>query len=148
MRDHPLLLEIGFAIGVAELPFGEVIGKAERHVATRAGEHVQQQPKALGTIGDVLEHDARSVFGPQHRLGCKPDVLLAIGALDRAHLAQPLGERKPFAQIVIRDIAGEIPLVDHCSSDLERCHSGAPPQSLSSGRPKAGPVGSVPGMTE
>ena len=33
----------------------------------------------------------------QHRLGGKPDVLVAIGILDRAYLTQALGEHKPFA---------------------------------------------------
>jgi hypothetical protein len=108
-----LLLQIGLAVGVAELPFAEVIGKAERHVAARAGEHVEQQAKALRAARDVLEHHARAVLGPQHRLGGEPDVLLAVRALDRAHLAQTLGHRQPFAQIVVGDIAGEVSLIDH-----------------------------------
>ena len=100
-----MLLEIGVAIGLAQLPFGEVIGKAQRHVAARAGEDVEQQAKALGTAGNVVEHDARAVLGAQHRLGGEPDILLPARARDLAHLAQPLGIGEPFAQIVIGDVA-------------------------------------------
>ena len=118
VRDDALLLQIGFAIGVAELPLGEMIGKAERHVAARAGEHVQQQPEALGAARDVLEHDAGAVLRAQHRLGGEPDILLAVGALDGADLAQALGHREPFAQIVVGDVAGEIAFVGHLDVNL------------------------------
>ena len=110
--------QVGFAIGVAQLPLGQFVGKAERHVAARAGEHVHQQPAALGAARDVLEHHARAVLGAQHRFGGKPDVLLAVGALDGADLAQPLGHGEPFAQVVIGDVAGEIALVAHRAVDL------------------------------
>src|SRR5262249_442601 len=113
MRHGPLLLEIGFAIGVAELPFGEVIGKAERHVAARPGKHVQQEAKALRATRDVLKYHAGSVLRPQYRPGRSPDVLLAIGAVDRAHFTQPLGEGKPLSQIVVGDVSGKVSLVDH-----------------------------------
>jgi hypothetical protein len=56
------------------------------------------------------------MFRAQHRLGGKSDILLAIGALDDADLSKSLGQREPSAQIVIGDVAGEVPLVDH------RCH--------------------------
>src|SRR5262245_63300492 len=52
---------------------------------------------------------------PQHRLGGEPDILFAAGALDRTHLAQPLGHRQPLAQVVVGDIAGEVSLLDHRS---------------------------------
>ena len=116
VRDDALLLQIGLAIGVAQLPLGEVLGKTERHVAAGAGEHVEQQAKALGAARDILEHHARALFGAQHRLGREPDVLLAIGALDGADLAQALGHREPFAQIVVGDVAGEVSLINHGSS--------------------------------
>ena len=48
MRDDLRLLQIRLAIGVAQLPLGQVVGKAERHVAADAGEHVEQQTEALG----------------------------------------------------------------------------------------------------
>jgi len=93
-----------------------MVGKTERHVATRAGEHIHEQAKALRAARDVLKHDARAMLGAQHRFGGEPDILLAASALDGADLVKPLGERKPFAQIVIGDIACKIPLVDHWTS--------------------------------
>src|SRR5262249_61687538 len=91
VRHDALLLQIGLAVGVAELPFAQVIGKAERHVAARAGEHVEPEAEAIRAAWDVLEHHAWAVLRPQHRLGGEPDVLLAVSALNRAHLAQPFG---------------------------------------------------------
>ena len=76
MRNDFLILEIGFAIGVAQFPFGQMIGKAERHVAARAGEHVEQHAKALRAAGDIVEHDTGAVLGAQHRFGGEPDILL------------------------------------------------------------------------
>ena len=113
VRHDALLLQVSLAVRVAQLPLGEVLGKTERHVATGAGKHVEQQPEALRAALDILEHHAGAVFRAQHRFGGEPDVLLAIGALDGADLAQALGHREPFAQIVIGDVAGEISLINH-----------------------------------
>ena len=52
-------------------------------------------------------------YRAQHRLGGKPDVLLAVCSFDGADLAEALGHREPFAQVVVGDIAGEIALPDH-----------------------------------
>jgi hypothetical protein len=90
-------------IGVAQLPFRQMVGEAERHVAPRSGEHVHQQTKARRTAVDVLEHDARPVLGAQNRLSSEPDILLPVGAAHHTHFAEPLGFREPFAQIVIGD---------------------------------------------
>src|SRR5262249_20126771 len=118
VRHDALLLQISFTVGVAQLPFSEVVGKAERHVAARAREHVQQQAEAFRTTRDVLEHDAGAVLRAQHRLGSKPDLLLAVRAFDGADLAEALGHRKPFAQVVVGDVAGEIALLDHRTLNL------------------------------
>ena len=103
-------LQIGLAIGVAELPFGQMIGKAERHVAAGAGEHVEQHAKALRAAGHLVEHHAGAVLRAQDRLGGEPDVLLPARALDVAHLAEPLGMREPFAQIVVGDVGLDVAL--------------------------------------
>jgi hypothetical protein len=100
-----------------------VIGKAERHVATLAREHVHEQAKAFWAARDVLEHDAGAVLGAQHRLGGKSDVFLAVCALDRADLAEALGHRQPFAQIVIGNIAGDVALPAHRSITFAHTHA-------------------------
>jgi hypothetical protein len=61
MGDDAHLLEIGLAVSFAELPFGEVVGEPERHVAARPREHVQQ-----------IEHDAGTALGAQDGLGASP----------------------------------------------------------------------------
>ena len=94
VRDDLRLLQIGLAIGVAQLPFGQVVGKAERHVAADAGEHVEQQPEALGRAGHLVEHHAGPVLGAQDRFGGEPDVLLPGRALDVPDLAEPLRQRR------------------------------------------------------
>jgi hypothetical protein len=113
VRHDALVLQISLAVGVAQLPLGEVLGKTERHVATGAGKHVEEQTEALRAAGDILEHHAWAVFRAQHRFGGEPDVLLAIGALDGADLAQALRHGEPFAQIVVGDVAGEVSLINH-----------------------------------
>src|ERR1700730_6741985 len=118
MRDHSLFLEVGFPIGVAELPFGEMIGEAERHVAASAGEHVHEQTKSLGAARDILEHHAGTMLRAQDCFGSEPDILFAFCPLDGAALAQPLGSRKPFAQVVVADVAGKVALMDHPSGFL------------------------------
>ena len=110
------VLQVCLAIGFAQLPLGEMIGEAERHVAALAGKHVEQETMTLRTAGDVLEHHARAVLRPQHRLGGEADILLAARALDGADLAQALGHDEPFAQIVVGDGAGKVPLIDHADS--------------------------------
>ena len=70
----------------------------------------------FGQPGNILEHDAGAVLRAQHRLGGEPDILLAIGALDGADLAEALGHRQPFAQIVIGDVAAEVSSLEHGSS--------------------------------
>jgi hypothetical protein len=107
------VLEIGLAVGVAELPLGEVVGKAERHVAAGAGEHVEQQAKTLRAAWDVLEHHARTVLGAQHRLGGEPDILLPAGAAHGTDLAEPVGQHQPFAQIVIGDMGRDVARFGH-----------------------------------
>src|SRR5207249_10535634 len=87
--------------------------------------HVHEQARAFGAAGDVLEHHARPVLGAQHRFGGEPDVLLAIGALDGAHLAQSLRHREPFAQIVVGDIPGEVALAVHRATSLPSVHETA-----------------------
>src|SRR5262249_14052081 len=59
------------------------------------------------------EHDAGAMLRAQHCLGGKPDVLLAVCPFDGADLAEALGHREPFAQVIVGDIAGEIALPDH-----------------------------------
>src|SRR5262249_11665954 len=112
--------QIGLAIGVAQLPFTEVIGKAERHVAALAGKHVHEQAKAFWTARDVLEHDAGAVLGAQHRLGSESDVLFAVCALDGADLAEALGHGEPFTQVVVGDVASKVTLSAHRSITLLR----------------------------
>src|SRR5215469_5871570 len=80
-----------------------MVGEAECHVAARAGEHVHQQAKARRRTVDILEHDARPVFGAQNCFGSEPDILLPVGVVHRTHFAEPLGFGEPFAQIVIGD---------------------------------------------
>ena len=94
VRDELRLLQIRVAIGLAQFPFGQMIGKAERHVAARAGKHVQKHAKTLRAARDVVEHDARAVFGAQHRLGGEPDIFLPAGAANIANFAEPFGERR------------------------------------------------------
>ena len=100
--------QIGFAIGVAQFPLAEMVGKAERHVAADAGEHVEQQPEALGRTRYLVEHHAGAVLGAQDRLRHQPDVLLPGCALEVLHLAEPLGMREPLAQVVIIDVGGDV----------------------------------------
>ena len=107
------VLEIGVAIGLAQLPFAQVIRKAESHVAARAGEDVEQQPKTLGTAGDVVEHHAGAVLGAQDRLRGEPDVLLPGRANDMADLAQALGMLEPLAQVVIGDMTLQVAALVH-----------------------------------
>ena len=113
VRDDPRLLEIGLAIGVAELPLGQVIGEAEGHVAPFASEHVEQHAKALRAAGHVLEHHAGAVLGAQDRLGGEPDILLPGCAAHDLHLAKPPRQREPFAQVVIVDMRGEVAAGGH-----------------------------------
>ena len=113
VRDDLRPREIGFAIGVGELPLGQMIGKAERHVAARAGKHVHQDAEALRTPGDFVEHDAGAVLGAQDRFRGKADVLLPGCTLDVAHLAQAFGMDEPLAQVVIADLAGKIAALVH-----------------------------------
>ena len=108
VRDRLLLLEIGLAERVAQLPFAEMIGEAERHVAADAGEHVEQHAKALRAARHLVEHHAGAVLLAQDRLGGKPDVLLPARALDVAHLAEQLGAGQPLAQIVIGDVGVDV----------------------------------------
>jgi len=90
-----------------------VIRKAERHVAARAGEDVEQQPKSLGTARDIVEHHAGAVLGAQDRLGSEADVLLPGRALDVADLAQALGMIEPLAQVVIGDMPLQVAALGH-----------------------------------
>jgi hypothetical protein len=57
--------------------------------------------------------------------GGEPDVLLAIGALDGAHLTEAFGHREPFAQIVVGDIPGEVALAAHRATSLPAVHETA-----------------------
>ena len=123
VRDRLLLLQVGLAEAVGQLPFGQVIGKAERHVAADAGEHVEQHAEALGAARDVVEHHAGAVLGAQDRLGGEPDVLLPVRALDVAHLAEQLGAREPFAQVVVGD--GAVTLLMSFMALLSFGHRGA-----------------------
>src|SRR5262249_57133624 len=99
-------------------------------------EHVRQQAEAFRTTWDALEHDAGAVLRAQHRLGGKPDLLLAVCPFDGADLAQALGYREPFAQVVVGDIAGEIALPDHGIIDpsLNSARTPAHHRPFSSGR--------------
>ena len=101
-------LQIGLAEGVAELPLGQVVGEAERHVAADAGEHVEQHAKALGAARHLVEHHAGAVLLAQDRLGGEADVLLPARALDVADLAEQLGAREPFAQVVVGDAGVDV----------------------------------------
>ncbi len=103
VRHEARRLQIGLAIGLAQLPFVQVVGKAHRHVAARAGEDVEEHAETLGAARDVVEHDARAVLGAQDRLGGEPDILLPRRARDIAHLAQTPRIVEPLAQIVILD---------------------------------------------
>ena len=117
-----LVLHEAFAIGVRQLPLGQVFGKPERHVAPRAGEHVHQQTEALGAAGYLVEHDAGAVFLAQHRLGSETDILFPACAVYIFDLAQPVGQNQPFAQILIGDVAGYIAArnaIHLCLPDLE-----------------------------
>src|SRR5262249_24415670 len=96
MRNDAHLLEIGVPTSFAELPFGEILGKAERHVSSLSRKHVQQQAKTLGASGNFIKHHARAILGAQHRFGSKADVFLPARPSDRLHLAELLGPRKPF----------------------------------------------------
>ncbi len=141
VRDDALLLEIRFAVGVTELPLGELVGKAERHVAPLAGEHVEQEAEAFRRARDVLEHHAGPMLGAQHRFRRKPDILLAIGALHGAHLAQAIRHRQPFPQVVIRDVACEVfPWGRHVSSRSVRVIA---PHDSASGRPRRPPKSKI-----
>ena len=113
VRNDFLFRQIRLAIGIAEFPFGQVIGKAEGHVAAGAGEHVQKNAKALRAAGNVVEHHARAVLGAQHRLGGEPDIFLPAGARDIANFAEPFGERQPFAQIVVGDRGFDVAVLIH-----------------------------------
>ncbi len=115
------VLEIGLAIGLAQLPFAQVVRKAEGHVAARAGEDVEQQPKALGAARDVVEHHAGAVLGTQDRLRGEADVLLPGRALDVADLAQALGMIEPPAQVVIGDMPLQVAPLVHRWFPLARC---------------------------
>ena len=114
VRDRLLLLEIGLAEGVAQFPFGQMVGKAERHVAADAGEHVEQHAKALRAARHVVEHHAGAVLLAQDRLGGEPDVLLPARALDVADLAEQFGAREPFAQVVVGDVGVDVALARCC----------------------------------
>ncbi len=116
VRDDFRVLQIGFAIAVAQLPFAQVIGKSERHVAARAGKHVEQHAKAFRAAGDVVEHHAGPVLVAQDRLGGEPDILLPACAADIADLAELLGGRQPFAQIVVGDCGFDVAVLLHASS--------------------------------
>ncbi len=113
VRDDLRLDEIGLAIGVGELPLGQVVRKSKGQVAPPAGEHVEQHAEALRAAGHVLEHDAGAVLGAQDRLGGEPDILLPGCAAHDLHLAQPLREREPFAQVVVGDVRGEVAAGGH-----------------------------------
>ena len=113
VRDDLRPREIGLAIGVRELPLGQMIGEAERHVAASAGKHVHQDAETFRTPGNFVEHDAGPVLGAQDRFRGKADVLLPGGALDVAHLAQALGMDEPLAQVVVADLAGKIAALVH-----------------------------------
>ncbi len=113
MRNDFGILEIGLAIGVGELPFGQVIRKSEGQVAPLAGEHVEQHAEALRAAGHVLEHDAGAVLGAQDGLGGEPDILLPGCAAHDLHLTKPLRERDPLAQVVIGDVRGEVAADGH-----------------------------------
>src|SRR5215813_11293325 len=95
-----------------------MIGKAESHVAPRAGEHVHQQAKARRTPVDVLEHDARPVLGSQNCFSGEPDILLPVGAAHYTHFAEPLGLGEPFAQIVIGDASCVVQTHTYSTSGL------------------------------
>ena len=102
------LLEIGLAVSVAQLPLGEMVGKAERHVAADAGEHVEQHAKAFRASRTSSNTTQGPILGAQHGLGGEPDILLPVRPVDVAHLAQPLGAFQPFAQVVIGDVGAGI----------------------------------------
>ena len=69
--------------------------------------------KPLGAAGDVVEYHARPILVAQDRLGGEPDILLPAGAVDVADLAERLGSRKPFAQIVVGDCGFDIAVLLH-----------------------------------
>ena len=127
--DEARLFEIGVAIGLAQLPFGELVRKAERHVAAGAREHVQEQAEPLGAAGNVVEHDAGAILGAQDRFRREADVLLPGGAAHGADLAELIGQREPFAQVVIGDAGLEIAACVHpCRPVL--CGAYDPPPCL------------------
>ena len=146
VRDDLRILQIGFAIGVAQLPFGEMVGEAERHVAAHAGEHVEQQPEALGRARHLVEHHAGAVLGAQDRLRDQPDVLLPGRALEVLHLAEPLGGAEPLAQVVIGDVGFDVASVGHssfstvCSIIASWPGLSRPPGADAKSTPRAGEV--------
>ena len=90
-----------------------MIGKAQRHVAADAGEHVEQHAKALRRARHLVEHHAGAVLLAQDRLGGEADVLLPARALHVPHLAEQFGAGEPLAQIVVGDAGVDVAAVVH-----------------------------------
>src|SRR6185312_15626568 len=113
MRNDPAGLEIGFAVGIAQLPLRQVVGETKRHVAAFAGEHVEEQAEVLRTSGDIVEHHTGTILVPQHRLGSEAYIFLPTRRADMANLAEALGIVQPFTEIVIGDMGGKVFSVAH-----------------------------------
>ena len=99
----PLHLDVVFEEGLAELLLGEVLGKPQCHVPALAGERVDQDSKALGTAGDLVEEHRGAVVDADDRVGGQADVFFPTRPGDGAQLAQGVGPGHPLAEIVVRE---------------------------------------------
>ena len=98
------VLEIGVAVGVAELPFGQVIrerrrsccGAFRRTCSTAARNPFGQPGMSSNTTQGPFS--ARKIAS-----AARPISSCQLAPRDRADLAEPLGKRQPLAQVVIGD---------------------------------------------